>query len=78
MIANPATTTTRVLSLFPFFTPLVMLARMNVLMTPLWEVWLGIAIMVATSAAAGWVAAKIFRYALLMTGKLPRKQPTLS
>jgi ABC-2 type transport system permease protein len=43
----------------------------NVLMPPLWEVWLGVAIMIATSAAAGWAAAKIFRYALLMTGKRP-------
>jgi len=71
VIANPATTMTRVLSLFPFFTPLVMLARVNVLMPPLWGVWLGVAIMIATSAAAGWAASKIFRYALLMTGKRP-------
>jgi len=71
VISNPATTMTRVLSLIPFFTPLVMLARVNVLMPPLWEVWLGVAIMIATSAAAGWAAAKIFRYALLMTGKRP-------
>ena len=71
VIANPATTMTRVLSLIPFFTPLVMLARVNVLMPPLWEVWSGVAILLATSAAAGWMAAKIFRYALLMTGKRP-------
>ena len=43
VISNPATTATRVLSLIPFFTPLVMTARVNVLMPPLWEVWLGIA-----------------------------------
>jgi ABC-2 type transport system permease protein len=71
VISNPATTTTRVLSLIPFFTPLVMTARVNVLMPPLWEVWLGVALLAATSIAAGWVAAKIFRYALLMTGKRP-------
>jgi ABC-2 type transport system permease protein len=71
VISNPATTTTRVLSLIPFFTPLVMTARVNVLMPPLWEVWLGIALLVAASVASGWMAAKIFRYALLMTGKRP-------
>jgi len=71
VISNPATTMTRVLSLIPFFTPLVMLARVNILMPPLWEVWLGIALLVAASVASGWVAAKIFRYALLMTGKRP-------
>jgi ABC-2 type transport system permease protein len=71
VIANPATTATRVFSLFPLFTPLVMMARVNVLMPPLWEVWLGIALLAATALAAAWAAAKIFRYALLMTGKRP-------
>jgi ABC-2 type transport system permease protein len=40
-------------------------------MPPLWEVWLGVALLVATVVAASWVASKIFRYALLMTGKRP-------
>jgi ABC-2 type transport system permease protein len=71
VLSNPATTLTRVLSLFPLFTPLVMLARVNILMPPLWEVWLGIALLAAASVASAWVAAKIFRYALLMTGKRP-------
>jgi len=71
VISNPATTATRVLSLIPFFTPLVMTARVNVLMPPLWEVWLGILLLVVASIASGWAAAKIFRYALLMTGKRP-------
>ena len=71
VISNPATTATRVLSLIPLFTPLVMTARVNVLMPPLWEVWLGIALLAAASIASGWAAAKIFRYALLMTGKRP-------
>jgi ABC-2 type transport system permease protein len=71
VIANPGTMTTRVLSLIPFFTPLVMMARVNVLTPPLWEIWLGIALLAATAAAASWVASKIFSYALLMTGKRP-------
>jgi ABC-2 type transport system permease protein len=40
-------------------------------MPPVWEVWLGIALLVAASVVAGGVAAKIFRYALLMTGQRP-------
>jgi ABC-2 type transport system permease protein len=68
---NPNTMTTRILSLIPFFTPLVMLARVNILMPPLWEVWLGILLLLASALGAAWVAAKIFRYALLMTGKRP-------
>ncbi len=71
VLSNPSTMATRVLSLVPFFTPLVMLARVNILMPPLWEVWLGIAILLATSLGAAWASAKVFRYALLMTGKRP-------
>ena len=71
VISNPSTMPTRVLSLIPFLTPLVMMARVNVLMPPLWEVWLGIGLLAASTVAASWVAAKIFNYALLMTGKRP-------
>ena len=71
VIFNPSTVTSRVLSLLPPFTPLVMLARVNVLRPPLWEVWLGIVLLVAGIVVAGWLAAKIFRYALLMHGKRP-------
>ena len=71
VIANPGTTATRVLSLLPPFTPLVMLARVNVLTPPLWEIWLGIALLALGIVASGWLAAKIFRYALLMHGKRP-------
>lgn len=71
VIANPSTTMTRVLSLVPLFTPLVMLARVNILMPPLWEVWLGIVLLVGAAIGAAWVSAKVFRYALLMTGKRP-------
>ena len=50
---------------------IVMLARINILMPPLWEVWLSVALLLAASLAFAWAAGKIFRYALLMTGKRP-------
>ena len=71
VIFNPGTLATRILSLLPPFTPLVMLARINVLPPPTWEIWLGVALLVAGIVAAGWLSAKIFRYALLMHGKRP-------
>ena len=46
-------------------------ARLNIFGKQSWEVWLGILLLVVTSIASGWAAAKIFRYALLMTGKRP-------
>ena len=50
---NPGTLATRVLSLLPPFTPLVMLARINVLPPPTWEIWLGVALLIAGIVAAG-------------------------
>lgn len=70
-VTNPATSATRVLSLIPFFTPLVMLTRVNVLMPPLWEVWLSILLLVLAIALVFWICSKIFRFALLMHGKRP-------
>ena len=70
-ITNPATTITRLVSLFPPATPLVMLARINVLRPPTWEIWLGIALLAAATAALVWVTAKMFRFTLLMSGKRP-------
>ena len=78
VIFNPSTVATRVLSLLPPFTPLVMLARVNVLRPPLWEVWLGIALLVLGIVVASWLSAKIFRYALLMHGKRPTLPELLS
>jgi len=71
VITNPGSTITRIVSLFPPATPLVMLARINVLRPPLWEIWLGILLMTLATAVAVWLAAKIFRFTLLMTGKRP-------
>ncbi len=70
-ITNPATLATRLISLFPPTTPLVMLARINVLRPPLWEIWLGILLLLAATVALVWVAAKMFRFTLLMSGKRP-------
>jgi ABC-2 type transport system permease protein len=38
---------------------------------PLWQVWLSIAIGVASVLAAVWFAAKVFKIGLLMYGKPP-------
>ncbi|NKB88704.1 MAG: ABC transporter permease subunit [Acidobacteria bacterium] len=71
VITNPAATISRIVSLFPPATPLVMLARINVLRPPLWEIWLGIGLLVLATIAAVWVSAKVFRFTLLMSGKRP-------
>lgn len=71
VVANPGAELTRILSLIPFFTPITMLARVSVLPPPLWEIGLGVLLVLATTAAAIWTCARIFRYAILLTGKRP-------
>ncbi len=59
-------------SLLPPINSYVMLLRMTSSNPPpLWQVWLSIAIGVASVYAAVWFAAKVFRIGLLMHGKPP-------
>ncbi len=61
-----------VTSLLPPINSYVMLLRMtSSTPPPLWQVWLSIAIGVASVYAAVWFAAKVFRIGLLMHGKPP-------
>ena len=71
VMTNPNSLASRVLSLFPLFTPLTMFARVNVSEPPLWEVWLGILLLVGASGLAIWGAAKVFRATILFHGKRP-------
>jgi ABC-2 type transport system permease protein len=48
-----------------------MFARVNVSEPPLWEVWLGILLLVGASALTIWGAAKVFRATILFHGKRP-------
>lgn len=71
IMTNPNSFAARALSLFPYFTPLTMFARINVSEPPLWEVALGIALLLATIVVTIWSAAKVFRAAILFHGKRP-------
>jgi ABC-type Na+ efflux pump permease subunit len=71
IMTNPNSFASQALSLFPLFTPLTMFARVNVAEPPLWEVWLGIALLAGASLLAIWLAAKVFRATILFHGKRP-------
>jgi len=59
-------------SLLPPINSFVMLLRLtSSAPPPTWQVWLSIAIGIASVFAALWVAAKVFRIGLLMHGKPP-------
>lgn len=59
------------MSLFPLFTPLLMLARIILLTPPLWQILLGIGLMLATIWLAVTFSARVFRVGILMHGKRP-------
>jgi ABC-2 type transport system permease protein len=59
------------MSLFPPFTPILMLARIILLTPPLWQILLGIGLMLATIYFAVTFSARVFRVGILMHGKRP-------
>ena len=67
----PDATLTIALSHIPFFSPLLMFMRINVLTPPLWEILLNIAVMIATIFGAILVMGKIYKIGILMYGKRP-------
>ena len=71
VFTNPDTTLATVLSMIPPFTPFMMIVRTSVMAPPFWEVALSVLSLLAGIAVMTWVAAKIFRIGILMTGKKP-------
>jgi len=69
VIQRPDSMFATVLSLIPMFTPIVMFMRINVLMPPLWQIALSVAILVLSIWFAGKLSAKVFRTGILMYGK---------
>jgi len=58
-------------SLFPPFTPLLMMLRIVVKTPPVWQIALGYALTAAAAVGMVWVCAKIYRTGILMYGKKP-------
>jgi ABC-2 type transport system permease protein len=59
-------------SLFPFTAPLVMFSRIAMQPeTPIWQIGLSIALMLATIYAMIWLCGRIYRVGILMYGKKP-------
>ncbi|MDZ7289877.1 MAG: ABC transporter permease [candidate division KSB1 bacterium] len=71
IIGNPSSQTAVILSLVPFFAPIIMLARIVVEMPPLWQIVVCLAIMVVTILGLIWIVGRIYRVGVLMYGKRP-------
>jgi ABC-2 type transport system permease protein len=69
---NPNSTFSTVISFIPPVNSFTMLIRMaSSAPPPIWQVWLSIAVGVASVFGAVWFAAQVFRIGLLMYGKPP-------
>jgi ABC-2 type transport system permease protein len=58
-------------SLFPFFSPILMFARVAAGAAAPWEAGLSILLMLGTLVVTAWVAGRIYRTGILMQGKRP-------
>ena len=67
----PDSTLSVLLSHVPFFSPILMFMRINVLMPPLWEILLNVLLMCATVLLVTLISGKIYRIGILMYGKRP-------
>lgn len=71
VMRNPNGTASVILSLIPFFSPVLMFLRIGLQTPPWWQIALSIVLMVGTILAVIWVAARIYRVGVLMYGKRP-------
>ena len=71
VMQNPDGTFATVCSMIPFFAPILMFMRINILMPPAWQIALSVAICSRASTSPALLSAKIFRVGILMYGKRP-------
>jgi ABC-2 type transport system permease protein len=73
VMQQPNGTVAVALSLFPPFTPIVMMLRQALPGgIPAWQPWAGLVGVAVWTVAISWAAARIFRVVILMQGKLPK------
>lgn len=70
-VSNPDGFASHVFSFIPFSASTVMMIRLPLNSTSLWEVFLSLGILFATGIAFVWIAGKIYRTGILMYGKRP-------
>jgi ABC-2 type transport system permease protein len=71
VLKSPESGLSTAMSLFPFWTPLLMFLRISMVMPPPWQVALSIALTALTIVVMNWIAARIYRVGILMYGKRP-------
>jgi ABC-2 type transport system permease protein len=71
VLRSPESGMSTLMSLVPFWTPLLMFLRISTIMPPWWEVSLSLLLTLGSIIALNWVAGRIYRVGILMYGKRP-------
>ena len=71
ILNQPDGTLSVVLSLVPFFAPMLMFLRMTLTPVPAWQLAAAVAGLLAAIVASAWVVGKIYRVGILMHGSKP-------
>ena len=71
VVETPTADWARAASLFPLFSPILMWGRVVAGGVSAWEIGASFALMTAATLAIAWLAGRIYRVGILMTGKRP-------
>ena len=71
ILRNPNSRLSVVLSIIPFFSPILMVLRIAIQTPPLWQIGLALGLSVVSTVAVVQLSAKIYRVGVLMYGKRP-------
>lgn len=74
ILNDPDSTLAVSMSLFPFFTPLVMMLRIAAKMPPTWQIVVAYSLCLGAIAGMIWLCARVYRVGILMYGKKPTLQ----
>lgn len=71
IMQNPDSVAAVAVSLFPLFSPILMIVRIASTQVPIWQIVSSVIILVFSFLGIIWFTAKIYRIGILMTGKKP-------
>jgi len=72
MVEDPLSSFATGLSLFPMFTPMLMVLRISTpIALPAWQPWAGVLVVLAFTVFIVWAGGRVFRVAILMQGRPP-------
>lgn len=71
VMRSPSSSLSVTLSLIPFFTPMLMMLRVSILLPPFIQILASILLLILATLLMIWISGKIYRVGILMYGKPP-------